>query len=122
MWLYDVDLNQVTARNQSQALGTTPAALVAAAPGLKALQEHFQLSNAPERDGLQWVLAVPTSRDAQIQQVRMGLLGDELAALEITDNFGQQSVISFTRFEANPALAADTFAFKPPPQADVVRQ
>lgn len=122
LWLYDVDLNQVTARSQSQALGSTPAALVAAAPGLKALQEHFQLSNASERDGLQWVLAVPTSREGQIQQVLIGLRGTELAVLEITDSFGQRSVLSFTRFEANPALATDTFAFKPPPQADVVRQ
>ncbi|MEO5793753.1 MAG: outer membrane lipoprotein chaperone LolA, partial [Rhodoferax sp.] len=38
LWLYDVDLNQVTARKQSAVLGSTPAALIAAAPDLKALQ------------------------------------------------------------------------------------
>jgi outer membrane lipoprotein carrier protein len=37
LWLYDVDLNQVTARQQSQVLGSTPAALIAAAPDLRAL-------------------------------------------------------------------------------------
>lgn len=31
LWLYDADLNQVTQRTQSQALGSTPAALIAAA-------------------------------------------------------------------------------------------
>ena len=29
LWLYDVDLNQVTARKQSQVLGSTPASLIA---------------------------------------------------------------------------------------------
>ena len=38
VWLYDVDLNQVTARKQAQVLGSTPAALLASAPDLKALQ------------------------------------------------------------------------------------
>jgi outer membrane lipoprotein carrier protein len=31
LWLYDADLNQVTARTQAQVLGSTPAALIAAA-------------------------------------------------------------------------------------------
>ena len=55
LWLYDADLNQVTQRKQAQALGSTPAALIAAAPDLRALQTDFTLEGAPERDGLQWV-------------------------------------------------------------------
>jgi outer membrane lipoprotein carrier protein len=43
LWLHDVDLNQVTARKQSAALGSTPAALIAAAPDLSALQKDFAL-------------------------------------------------------------------------------
>jgi outer membrane lipoprotein carrier protein len=41
LWLYDADLNQVTQRAQAQALGSTPAALIAAAPDLRALQADF---------------------------------------------------------------------------------
>ena len=55
LWLYDADLNQVTARKQSAALGSTPAALIAAAPDLRALQADFTLAAAPEKDGLDWV-------------------------------------------------------------------
>jgi hypothetical protein len=36
LWLYDTDLNQVTSRKQSSVLGSTPAALIAAAPDLRA--------------------------------------------------------------------------------------
>ena len=45
-----------------------------------------------------------------------------LAALEIIDSFGQRSVLSFKQFEANPVLPANSFQFKPPPKADVIRQ
>ena len=47
LWLYDVDLNQVTARKQQDALGSTPAALIASGTDLKALGEVFELKAAP---------------------------------------------------------------------------
>jgi outer membrane lipoprotein carrier protein len=126
LWLYDVDLNQVTARKQSQVLGSTPAALIASAPDLKALQADFTLQAAPDKDGLQWVSATPKAKDGQLQSVLVGFKGagaaTELAALEILDSFGQRSVMRFAKVETNPVLAADAFQFKPPAGADVVRQ
>ena len=126
LWLHDVDLNQVTARPQSQVLGSTPAALIAAAPDLRALQADFALQAAPDKDGLQWVNATPKSKDGQLQSVRIGFKpadkGDELAVLEILDSFGQRSVLSFSGFQVNPSLPADSFQFKPPAGADVLRQ
>lgn len=126
LWLFDVDLNQVTARKQSQALGSTPAALIAAAPDLRALQTDFALANAPDADGLQWVSATPKAKDGQLQSVRVGFrTGDktaELAVLEILDSFGQKSVLTFHRFEVNAAVPEAIFQFKPPAGADVIRQ
>ena len=122
LWLFDAELNQVTQRKQQQALGSTPAALIAAAPDLRALQADFTLEGQPERDGLQWVKATPKSKDGQLQSVQVGFQGDALAALEILDAFGQRSVLRFGKFEVNPALPANTFEFKAPSGADVIRQ
>jgi outer membrane lipoprotein carrier protein len=126
LWLFDVDLNQATARKQTQVLGSTPAALIAAAPDLKALQADFTLTNAPDKDGLQWVAATPKSKDGQLDAVRVGFKASgktpELAALEILDSFGQRSLLTFNKVEVNPALAADAFQFKPPAGTDVIRQ
>ena len=122
LWLYDADLNQVTQRKQSQALGSTPAALIASAPDLRALQADFTLEGAPERDGLQWVKASPKNKDGQLQNVQIGFQGDALASLEILDSFGQRSVLKFSKVEVNPALPASTFQFKAPAGADVIRQ
>ncbi|MDD5335894.1 MAG: outer membrane lipoprotein chaperone LolA [Rhodoferax sp.] len=122
LWLYDVDLNQVTARKQSQVLASTPAALIASAPDLKALQLDFTLADAPSKDGLEWVLASPKARDSQLQSIAVGLRGGELVVLEILDSFGQRSVLTFSSFEANPLLPGKTFEFKAPAGADVIRQ
>ena len=78
LWLYDADLNQVTQRKQAQALGSTPAALIAAASDLRALQADFQLEAAPDRDGLQWVKATPNAKDGQLQHVLVGFAGESL--------------------------------------------
>ena len=126
LWLYDVDLNQVIARKQASVLGSTPAALIAAAPDLRALQAEFSLEAAPDKNGLEWVVASPKTKEGQLQSVRVGFKAGvgapSLAALEILDNFGQLSVLSFSHVEVNPGLAASTFQFKPPAGSDLVRQ
>ena len=122
LWLYDADLNQVTQRAQEQALGATPAALLASAPDLAALRAEFTLENAPERDGLQWVLATPKASGSQLRSVRVGLDGARLAVLDIEDSFGQHSVIRFADMQLNPQLPTGTFSFKVPAGADVLRQ
>ena len=128
LWLYDVDLNQVTARKQAVALGTTPAALIASAADLKALQADFVLADAPDAEGLQWVMAMPKSKDSQIQSVRVGFAaapgaqtGAVLRTLEILDSFGQRSVLTFNVFQVNPVIPASVFEFTAPAGADVIR-
>ena len=130
LWLHDLDLNQVTARKLTQVLNGTPAAVIAAAADLRDLQADFTVTALPEKaradGGMQWVQAVPKTKDGQVQSITVGLkatnIGVELAALEILDSFGQRSIMTFTQFEVNPALNSASFQFKPPAGADVSRQ
>ena len=122
LWLHDADLNQVTARKQAQVLDSTPAALIAAAPDLASLQREFNLEPAPDRDGLQWVTATPRAKEGQINSVKIGFRGQELAALDILDGLGQRSVMTFSKMELNVPISPTTFQFKPPQGADVSRQ
>jgi outer membrane lipoprotein carrier protein len=125
LWLHDVDLNQVTARPQSQVLGATPAALLTSASDLQALKNDFQFTPEPDRDGLKWVRATPQSPDGQIRSVMVGLraapTGPELAVLDVQDSLGQRSLLTFSAFETNPVLLASTFVFRAPAGVDVIR-
>ena len=123
LWLYDADLNQVTQRPQAQALGSTPAAILASANDLKALSADFDLQSAPEQDGLQWVQASPKDRNGQLKSVRVGFAADgQLSALDILDSFGQRSLIRFSQLQTQASLPTSTFEFKVPAGADVLKQ
>ena len=125
LWMYDADLNQVTARKQAQVLGSTPAAILTSTHDLKALQADFVFQAEPDKEGLQWMRATPKAKDGQIQSVLAAFRdtdkGPALAVLEVQDSFGQRSVLTFTAYESNPAFSATNFQFKPPPGADVLR-
>lgn len=122
LWLYDVDLNQVTAKAQKEVLGNTPAALIAAAPDLRGVQQVFELRNAPDADGLSWVQALPKGRDGQLQSVQLGFRQGQLAVLDMLDGFGQRSVLTFAPMNTQPGFKPEQFRFTPPAGADVIRQ
>ncbi|MEG2047390.1 MAG: outer membrane lipoprotein chaperone LolA [Comamonas sp.] len=122
LWMLDKDLNQVTQRAQGQALASTPAAILASATDLNGLRKDFNLSNAPDADGMEWVQAEPKSADNQLRQVRVGFTGGKLAALDIVDSFGQRSLIRFSQLQLLASLPASTFHFTPPAGADVLKQ
>lgn len=117
LWVYDKDLNQVTVKTIGQALGASPAALLA---GDNSLEENFALQNAGSRDGLAWLEATPKAADSTFERVRIGLSGNLPRVMELRDNFGQVTTLSFARFERNPKLDADQFRFTPPEGADLV--
>ena len=118
VWIFDTDLNQVSSRKFSSALGSTPAALLAGG----SLDKDFDLSALPANDGIDWAQATPKAKDGAFQSVRIGFRGKELAAIEILDSFGQRSLLQFSQLSANVALPAQTFRFTPPPGADVIEQ
>ena len=122
VWLYDVDLNQVTQRKQADALGSTPAAILASANDLAGLQKDFQLQAVADADGLEWVEATPRSADGQLKSVRVGFQGQTLAAMDILDGFGQRSLIRFKDLQVLPSLPAANFQFEPPVGADIMQQ
>src|SRR2546429_5706950 len=69
VWIYDRQLNQVTVRKLSAALGSTPAALLAGGSGV---EKSFELSDAGEKDGIEWIEAKPRDSEAGFESVRMG--------------------------------------------------
>lgn len=121
LWMHDVDLNQVTSRKQAKVLATTPAALIAASPDLETLKRDFELQALPDKDGMQWVQATPKVKEGQLTAMRVGFRGDQLAALDIQDSFGQRSVLTFQGMQLNGGVSADAFRFTPPKGTDVVQ-
>ncbi|MFN0304315.1 MAG: outer membrane lipoprotein chaperone LolA [Burkholderiales bacterium] len=117
VWIYDPDLNQVSIRKIDAALGSTPAALLS---GNNDAMKAFVLKDEGTRDGLEWVLATPRQKEANFERIRIGFSKEGLAAMELTDAFGQQTVLKFLTMERNPRIDPSTFQFTPPKGADVI--
>ncbi len=115
-WSYDRDLDQVTVKKIGDAVGSSPAALLAG----ESLEKNFDLKEDGSEGTLTFIEARPKAQDATFSRVRMGFLDNLPKVMEIRDNFGQTTVLRFDRFEPNPVLAASEFRFTPPPGADVV--
>lgn len=118
VWIYDADLNQASSRKFSQALGATPAALLAGG----SLEKDFDLAFQPAKDGLDWVEATPKAKDGSFKSVRVGFKGKTLSAIEVVDAFNQRSLLQFSQFVANEPIKAENFVFKVPKGADVIEQ
>jgi len=122
LWLWDPDLNQVTVRNQAQALGNTPAALIAGSGDLNALNAAYVVRSMPSEAGLKWVEATPKQVDGTLRVVRVGFDAQQLRAMVMVDNFGQTSDMRFDALQSleKGALTA-AFRFVPPSGADIIR-
>lgn len=117
LWIYDVDLNQVTVKTLSESLGSTPAALLA---GSNEIEKSFTLVDSGSNNGVDWLQAVPKDRDSTFESIRMGFTEAGLSVMELIDNFGQRTVIRFAKLDRNSKLPADMFKFTPPKGVDVV--
>lgn len=116
-WMVDPELKQVTVRKVGQALGATPAALLA---GGDVLEKNFTLREGGEAEGMTWVEAIPKQGDSGFDKVRLGFSGQLLRALTLYDNFGQVTHIRLSKVEKNLPLPASQFRFVPPAGMDVV--
>ena len=117
VWIYDEDLKQVTVKKLDQALGSTPAALLA---GNNEAMRAFRLSDKGTGDGVEWLEAVPRDREGSFERIRMGFSPAGLKVMELVDSFGQTTVLRFKSLERNPNLSPSLFRFSPPKGADVI--
>ncbi len=118
VWLFDPELNQVTVRPLDKVLGSSPAALLA---GQKDIDKIFTLKADARQDQLDWVEVTPKDQqESGFEHMFLGFNGEQLQEMELHDNFGQTTVIEFSKLERNPKLNPQAFRFMPPKGADVV--
>jgi len=119
VWIYDVELEQITHRQSEAALTQTPAMLLS---GKGDLAETFILEDAGQRDGLDWVRMIPKSRDSGFTDIHIGFSGGSLQLLEMQDSFGQTTQVRFKNVKENSDIPEQTFTFTPPAGVDVIEE
>lgn len=117
LWLYDIDLEQISVKPQGDALGSTPALLLS---GTSEMAEKFRFEEQGLHSGFYWLRLIPRDPDASFDSIRIAMEGDELRAMEMIDGFGQTTRLYLTVINRNPNLDSSAFQFNPPEGVDVI--
>ena len=117
VWIYDADLNQVSVRKLDKAVSSTPASLLTGDGRIEVL---FDLAEQGVQDGIEWLEAKPKKPDTGFDRIRIGFAGDTLAAMELFDQFGTRTLLTFSNLRRNAAPDPALFKFTPPKGADVI--
>ena len=115
---FDPDLAQVTERKVDTAIGTSPAAILF---GSGSLEQSFDVSALPSKDGIDWLRAKPRTADAGFSRVDIGMKDNLPVRVELLDSFGQTTRVDLSGIAANPQLPASEFQFVAPKGVDVVK-
>lgn len=117
LWVYDVQLQQVTVKSMSANLASSPAVLLA---GSNDVDKNFTVVDLGEKDGLAWVQLIPRVKDSDFDSVKLGFKGEDVSVMELKDNLGGVTRIELDHLQRNPPLSDDEFKFTPPAGADVI--
>lgn len=117
VWLYDVDLEQVTVRKMDAALGNTPALLLSSKTKI---EDNFSIRELGMEHEIAWVELTPKNKETGFEKLVLGFDEHNLKHMELQDSFGQLTRISFTNIERNPELDPAQFDFVPPQGVDVI--
>lgn len=118
LWVFDKDLDQVTVREQANAINSTPASILT--EGFGAVEKEFDTSFAGESQGVKWVLFTPKNPNSEYGSIRLGFADDVLKVVQIADKFDQLTYLEFENLQLNVDLDEAVFSFVPPEGVDVI--
>ncbi|WP_028388393.1 outer membrane lipoprotein chaperone LolA [Legionella fairfieldensis] len=119
LWVYDVDLEQVTVKKQEKGLGGTAALFLSGYDNT--VTRDFDVDVVTSGTSQTYDLHSKSSR-ANFQRLKLIFTNDVLNKIEMFDQLGQHTIVNLSKVKLNPNVATTLFQFKPPKGADVVQQ
>jgi outer membrane lipoprotein carrier protein len=116
LWVYDVDLDQVTVKPVDQGLATAPIMVLMKKGGI---DQEFNISEIAQHKLLYWVELEPKKQDMEYARIQLGLNGESIEAMQLVDTFGQKTQIVFENLRRDVVFDPATFKFVPPEGVDV---
>jgi len=115
LWIYDVELKEVTVTPFDDTVGASPAVLLS---GDRNVREDFEVVESYTLDALDWVKLEPRGA-SDFSSIAIGFSGTEPRRLELVDGLGQITRIELDHLVVNPEIADDVFKLDVPPGVDV---
>ena len=117
LWIYDVELEQVTVGPLEGAIASSPAMLLS---GDGRIRDGFEIVESSRDGTIVWISLAPIEQGVDFRSVQVGFDDGELFALVLMDALGQVTSIQFRNLAVNPGIEDAFFEFVPPAGADVI--
>lgn len=114
LWVYDIDLEQVTVRPLSEVLGVGPALLLSG--DYTELQKNFTIQTG--QGG--WIKLTPKRDDWDFQDIQLFMEKGVPRVIEVDTGLGQTTRLELSKLERNVSIDPSQFQFTPPPGVDVI--
>lgn len=119
MWIYDIELEQVSVKKQEKGLGGTAALFLSGYDNQ--VTKDFDVSEKDDGKLMVFDLKAKANKE-NFQRIKLIFNKDQLTGLELYDQLGQITYVKLSQIKANAKLASKLFQFKPPKGVDVVKQ
>ncbi len=122
VWIYNIDLKQVTTRPLQKNNDTTPAALLSGKTSDFAKHFIVKVKQAGNKDRLVWFDLQPKKHNAMVSNMRIGFQQGEIKKLVFQDRLQQTTTITFFNIKLNQPINEKQFIFHMPKGVDVLRE
>ena len=117
VWIYDVELEQVSIKAQSSAAADSPLSVLTKP---ESIDEQFRVTELGIADGENLLELVPINEQAEFERIILGMADNRLETMILEDAFGQRTRIDYHDMELNVEIAAGTFEIDIPEGVDVI--
>lgn len=118
VWIYDIELDQVTVKPMTQALSAAPVGMLL---NKQPVEQQFAVEPMEaENSKLSWFRLKPHKKDSDFTTMDLGLSDQGIQEMVLGDKFGQQTYIHFQGMKLDPSIDVNRFKFTPPAGVDVI--
>jgi len=119
LWMYDVELEQVTIKVFDDSIGDSPALLLSSNTNV---YKHYRVDDIKpyKSDKNQWVQLLANKEDMTFERVLLAFDGSILKQMVMFDSFGQVTELQFSHIQVNKPFSLRQFTFTAPEGVDVI--
>ena len=117
IWIYDVSLQQVTVKAQSDQASDSPLMILA---DVSRIDQQFQVTELGDFEDMLLLELKSLDSESEFERILLGLDSSGIRMMAMDDAFGQRTEIHFENIIRNPPADPQLFKFTPPEGVDVV--
>jgi len=123
LWVYDVDLEQVTNKSVDEKLLNSPALLISSNKNVRDLYDIKEIADSTISENTTYSLKPKVINDEtnnMFSSIQLAFTGQQLKEIKMADGFDQTTRLSLYNQKLNPQINSDIFSFIVPFGVDVI--